>query len=181
MTRRLREIFEDLMDESSSDLMSQAFGKLLHEVYKKDQLVREVAGEVQSLSTAAYHLCRDGLHLQKQSQKRQNSRSILEKEILDSFKASTKYAQIFGEVESVFQEFFEEFMRRHHVGIGYTGRPNFKIDFSNVRFNSKSKFSQVLHFLHKFLQVTHDVMILPKNLKKLLSISTSNHVVPLNH
>ena len=141
MTRRLREIFEDLMDESSSDLMSQAFGKFLHEIYKKDQLVREVAGEVQSLSTAVYHLCRDGLHLQKQSLKRQNSRLILEKEILGSFKSSTKYALIFSEVESVFQEFFDEFMRRHHVGVTFSGRPTFKIDFSNVKFTSRGKSS----------------------------------------
>ena len=140
MTRRLREVFEDIMDESSSDLMSQAFGKFLHEVYKKDQLVREVALDMQSLTTAAYHVCRDGMHLQRQHLKRENSRMILEREILHSFKASTKYSQIFNEIESVFQEFFNEFMRCHHVGLSFTGKPVFKIDFSSVKFSSKSKY-----------------------------------------
>ena len=140
MTRRLREIFEDIMDESSSDLMSQAFGKFLHEIYKKDQLVREVATEMQSLTTAAYHVCRDGMHLQRQHLKRENSRLILEQEILRSFKTTTKYSQIFTEVESVFQEYFSEFMKCHHVGLSFTGKPVFKVDFSNVKFTSRSKF-----------------------------------------
>ena len=139
MTRRLREVFEGIMDDSSSDMLAQTFGKFLHESYKKDQLVREVALEMQSLTTSTYHVCRDGMQLQKQRTKRDNSRELLEKEILGAFKSSTKYSLIFKEVEGVFQEFFEEFMKQHHIGIGFTGKPNFKIDFASVKFTSKSE------------------------------------------
>ena len=140
MTRKMREIFEDVMDSTSSDLMSQVFGKYLHECYKRDQLVREVALEMQSLSTAAYHVCRDGMQLQRQRTKHDNSRRILEEEVLGAFKSSTKYALIFKEVEAVFQEFCNAFMDRHHIGVTYTGKPVFKVDFSSIKFITKSKY-----------------------------------------
>ena len=50
--------------------------------------------EMQSLTTSTYHVCRDGMQLQKQRTKRDNSRELLEKEILGAFKSSTKYSLI---------------------------------------------------------------------------------------
>ena len=65
------------MDGTSSEIMSQVFGKYLHESHKRDQLVREVALELQAMSTAAYHACRDGMQLQKQRSRLENSQKIL--------------------------------------------------------------------------------------------------------
>ena len=152
MTRKIREVFDDIMDSTASDLMSQVFGKFLHETYKREQLVREVATEMQALSTATYHLARDGMHLQRQRLKHENSRRILEDEILGAFKTSTKYSTIFKEVESVFQEFFDVFMKKHHIGIGYSGKPSFKISYSDVKFSTKGNFLQEYTHFNLFLR-----------------------------
>ena len=139
LIRRLRENFEGIMDETTSELMSQVFGKHLHECHKRDQLVREVALELQTLSTGMYHVCRDGMQLQKHLTRHSNSRKILEDGFLQAFKSSTKYAKIFSEIEDLLQEFFSEFMGHHHVGLGYTGAPVLKVNFDTVKFTNKGK------------------------------------------
>lgn len=146
LIRKLRESFDGIMDDTTSELMSQVFGKHLHEWYKRDQLVREVATEVQSLTTGIYHLCRDGMQMQKHRTRHENSRRILEEEFLRTFKSSTKYAKIFTEIEDLLQEFFTEFMAHHHIGLSFTGSPTFKVNFSSVKFTSKGK-SDVFKFL----------------------------------
>ena len=115
------------MDGPSALMMSQIFGKMLHECNKKHQLVREVALDVQALATAQYHLSRDGLQLTKHQQRVQNSQRILQDQLLKSFKSNTKYSTILSQTENVMQEYFDEFMRRHHIGVEVTGKPVFKM------------------------------------------------------
>lgn len=135
--RRVKEIYEPLMDSTSSEVLSQITGKLLQEFYKYRKLVQEVTHEIQSLSTCLYHCNKDNMHLVRHQARLLQSRKQLEAEMHASFKASTKYTRLMSQLEDIVQQFFTMFMKNRHPGLSASGLPKLKMDFSDVRFNLK--------------------------------------------
>ena len=135
--RKVKEVYEPLMDSTSSEVLSQINGKLLQEFYKYKKIVQEVTHEIQSLSTCLYHCNKDNMHLVRHQARIQQSRKQLEDEMLASFKASTKYTRLLNQLEDISQQFFTMFMKNRHPGLSASGLPKLKLDFSEVKFHMK--------------------------------------------
>ena len=137
--RRVKEIYDSLMDSTSSEVLSQITSKLLHETSKHQKITKEVCLEIQALTTSLYHCNKDAMNLSRHHARLQSSRKILEEEMLSSFKASTKYTRLYTQLEDIMQQYFQLFMKDKHSGLSASGLPKLKMDFSDVKFTVKGK------------------------------------------
>ena len=124
------------MDSTSAEILSQVTSKMILEATKQHKLVREISLELQALCTALHHCNKDNMNLIRHHARYQQCRKSLEDDVLSSFKSTTKYARLVGQVEDVMQQYFVQFMKEKHSGLSHTGRPRLRLDFSDVKFSS---------------------------------------------
>ena len=129
------------MDDTTAEILAQVTSKLLHEEVKYHRIIKEVSVELQSLTTALYHVNRDAMNLTRHSARLHQSRKLIEDEMLTAFRASTKYTRLFNQLEDIMQQFYVAFMDNRHQGLSSNGLPKLKIDFSDVRFKTKGKYT----------------------------------------